>query len=94
VLGNLGLILSNRSQARSLFASLRVRNVAIWLVAGSAVIGLLLALYVPQLQQLFKFQRLDLPELAVCVAAAALGIGWFEVFKVLQGATRSGDKGS
>jgi Ca2+-transporting ATPase len=84
VLGNIGLILSNRSQSRSLFATLRTPNLAIWLVAGGAVTGLLLALYVPALAGLFKFRALSAQELAVSAAAAALGIGWFEALKVLR----------
>jgi len=84
VLGNIGLILSNRSQSRSLFATLRTPNLAIWLVAGGAVTGLVLALYVPSLAGLFKFRALSAQELAASAAAAALGIGWFEVLKVLR----------
>jgi Ca2+-transporting ATPase len=84
VLGNIGLILSNRSQSRSLFATLRTPNLAIWLVAGGAAAGLALALYVPALAGLFKFRALTVQELAASVAAAALGIAWFEALKVLR----------
>jgi Ca2+-transporting ATPase len=84
VLGNIGLILSNRSQSRSLFATLRSPNPAIWLVTGGAVAGLLLALYVPALAELFKFRALGARELAASVAAAGIGIGWFEALKVLR----------
>jgi Ca2+-transporting ATPase len=84
VLGNIGLILSNRSQSHSLFATLRTPNLAIWLVSGSALVGLLLALYVPALEELFKFRALLPHELAASVAAAGIGIGWFEALKVLR----------
>jgi P-type Ca2+ transporter type 2C len=84
VLGNIGLILSNRSQTRTLFATLRTPNLAIWLVSGSALVGLLLAIYVPALEQLFKFRALLPQDLAACAAAAGIGIGWFEALKALR----------
>jgi len=84
VLGNIGLILSNRSQSRSLFATLRTPNLAIWLVAGGAAAGLVLALYVPALAGLFKFRALTVQELAASLAAAGLGTAWFEALKVLR----------
>ena len=45
VLGNLGLILTNRSQHATLFATLRRPNPALWWIVGGALLGLALALY-------------------------------------------------
>jgi Ca2+-transporting ATPase len=88
VLGNVGLILANRSQRHSLFAMLRIPNTAIWVVAGAAVAGLLAALYVPALQDLFHFAPLAPWQLGASFAAAALGVGWFEALKLWRGFRR------
>jgi len=84
VFGNIALILANRSQRRSVFAMLRTPNKAIWVVAGGATAGLLLALYVPALQDLFHFAPPTPWQLGASLAAAAFGIAWFEVFKLVQ----------
>ncbi len=85
VFGNIGLILSNRSQHRSLLATLRLPNVVIWLVTTGALLGLTLAIYFPLVQRLFKFDMLHPWELLGSLAAALAGIAWFELFKRLRG---------
>jgi len=55
VLANIGLILANRSRTRSLLKTLRTPNAAMWWVAGSAVLFLVLAVFVPPLRGLFRF---------------------------------------
>jgi len=70
VAGNLALILANRSRSGSLWQSLRVPNRTLWWVCGAAFALMLLALYVPWLAGLFKFEPLPLTWLA-----AALGLG-------------------
>ena len=84
VLGNLGLILANRSRSRTIFATLRLPNPALWWVIGGTVAGLMLALYVPFLRELFRFAPLHAGDLLICAAAAALGLLWFEIYKLLQ----------
>jgi P-type Ca2+ transporter type 2C len=81
VLGNLGLILSNRSRSRTIFATLRFPNPALWWVIGGTIAGLMLAMYVPFLRELFKFAPLHANDLLICVAAAVLGLLWFEIYK-------------
>ena len=62
VLANLGLILSNRSQARSIFATLNTPNPALWWITGGALGILALVLAIP----------LPAGTIQVC-AAASLG---------------------
>jgi P-type Ca2+ transporter type 2C len=85
ILANLGLILSNRSWSRTMAATLRMKNTALWWVAGVAVIFLGLVLYVPFLRKLFSFGNLNATDLAICIVAAIISIAWFEIFKVLKG---------
>jgi Ca2+-transporting ATPase len=84
VLANLGLILSNRSWSRTILATLRMKNTALWWVTGVAIIFLGLVLYVPFLRELFSFGTLNAADLVLCIVAAAISIGWFEIFILLK----------
>ncbi len=84
VLANLGLILSNRSWTRTVFSTIRTKNSALWWVVAGAVIFLALVLTVPLLRSLFSFAPLSAIDLLICVVAAAISIGWFEVVKLIR----------
>jgi Ca2+-transporting ATPase len=71
VIANLGLILTNRSRTRSILATLRTPNAALWWVVGGALAFLALTISVPFLRGLFSFGPLHLWEL-VLVAGAGL----------------------
>ncbi len=68
VLGNLALILANRSASRGLLATLAIPNRALWIVVGSALAALLAVLLVPWLSSLFRFQWPGAGPLAACLA--------------------------
>lgn len=74
VIANLGLILSNRSWTRSVAATLRTPNPALWWVIGGALIFLALALAVPLLRDLFSFGPLHLPDLAMIAVAGLISL--------------------
>jgi P-type Ca2+ transporter type 2C len=84
VLGNLGLILANRSRTRSLFSTLRFPNRALYWIIGGTLAGLLITLYVPYLNRLFRFAPLDAGSLALCLGAASAGLLWYELYKALR----------
>ena len=84
VIGNLGLILANRSWSGSLLASLRTPNPALWWVVGGTLGFLAFVLYVPGLRELFGFTYLHLNDVLLAFAAGATGIGGFELFKWMQ----------
>jgi Ca2+-transporting ATPase len=88
VLGNLGLILANRSHSRSLLAMLRTPNTALWWIVIWTLIGLALVIYVPSLQVLFRFSPLHPGELLISFVAALTAILWFELFKRLPAASK------
>jgi Ca2+-transporting ATPase len=68
---NVSLILVNRSfHRRSVFATLVRENHALWTVFSIVAVALILVLTVPAVRALFKFGRLNLPEMA-----AVLGVG-------------------
>jgi Ca2+-transporting ATPase len=74
VIANLGLILANRSRTRSLMATLRTPNPAMWWVAGGAFVFLVLAVSVPYLRGLFRFGSGPTWEWAAVLAAGLVSI--------------------
>ncbi len=83
VIGNLSLILVNRSWTRSLYTALWSPNRALWWVQGGALTLLVLVLYLPGLRDLFHFTPLHANDLALCFAAGLASILWFELFKLI-----------
>jgi len=81
IVANLGLILTNRSRTRTILATLRTPNAALWWVLGGATVFLSVVLAVPELREIFKFAPLHASDIAICLAAGALGIVGFEVAK-------------
>jgi Ca2+-transporting ATPase len=82
VFANVALIVANRSWSKTIFAILRTPNPAMWWVAGGSLVFLALVLYVPFLQVLFHFSTLHPGDIALCVGAGAVSLGWFESLKV------------
>lgn len=74
VLGNLGLIFSNRSWTHSILATLRIPNKALWWISGFAVGFLALVLTVPFLRDLFQFAPLHRWEVALIAGAVTMSV--------------------
>ncbi len=81
VVGNLALILSNRSATRSLWATLRTPNTTLWVIVGLALVLLLAALYLPWAVGVLRFAPLPAHELAAACALGLLSALWFEGIK-------------
>ena len=81
VVGNLSLILSNRSATRSLWATLRTPNWTLWGVLGLASALLLAALYIPWALGVLRFAPLPAHELATACGLGVLSVLWFEGIK-------------
>ncbi len=84
VIGNLGLILVNRSWRHTILGTLDRRNPALWWVVGGAFTFLLLALYLPFLREVFHFAPITLWQLALSLAAGLGSVLWFELFKLMR----------
>ncbi len=84
IVANIGLILTNRSRTRTILATLRQPNRALWLVVGGAAVFLVLVLSIPRLRQAFHFAPLHLNDIAICLLAAACSIMAFELAKRWQ----------
>lgn len=81
---NIALILTNVSWSRSIIATLRSPNEAMWFVIGAAFVFLGLAIYVPVLSQLFRFHSLGALEVAVSILAGLSSVLWFEAVKAYR----------
>ncbi len=84
VVGNVALILSNRTGSATLWASLRVPNRTLWGVTGITLCLLALTLYVPWLSKLFFFAPLSVPDLLTAAALGLLSAIWFEAIKLAR----------
>ncbi|HEX7973327.1 MAG TPA: cation-translocating P-type ATPase [Anaerolineales bacterium] len=74
VIADLGLIFANRSRTRSILATLRVPNPALWWVTGGTLLVLALALAVPFLRRLFSFAPLHLWEVGLIAVSGLVSI--------------------
>lgn len=83
VLAGLGLVLSSRSAARSILASLGGRNPALWSVIAITATALLTSVYVPPVAQLFRFVPLDFALAGMALTTAVAATLAFEVVKRL-----------
>jgi Ca2+-transporting ATPase len=81
VLGNLALILVNRSQSLSVREMAAHPNPALWWIVPGTLAALAAAIYVPGAAGIFRFAPLTAAQVAACVLAAALSVGWFEAHK-------------
>ncbi len=84
VIGNLWLILINRSWSSTLLTSIRTPNPALWWVIGGTLGFLAGVLYIPGLRDLFGFAYLHAADGLLAIAAGATGVVWFELFKWLK----------
>ena len=84
VIGNLMLILTNRSWTLPIITTLRTPNRSLgWVVIGAAAL-LVLVVYVPFLQALFRFSPLHILDIAVCIAGGVASLLWFEGWKSVR----------
>ncbi len=74
VLGNLGLIFTNRSWTLSILSTLRIPNKALWWISGFAVGFLVLVLSVPLLRRLFQFGEIHNWEVALIAGAVLTSV--------------------
>jgi Ca2+-transporting ATPase len=86
VIGNLALILVNRSWTLPIWRTFRERRnrTLKWILLGAGAL-LLLVLLVPGLRESFNLGAIGPVDWAVAVVAGFAGVMWFEVYKVIAG---------
>ncbi len=84
IVSNIAIILTNRSWSENIFRIIVTPNKAVLWVIGGAVFFLTLVLNIPFFLNLFQFQRPSLLNIAICIAAGAATILWFEIYKLVM----------
>ena len=84
VIGNLGLILVNRSWRHTILNALNDRNPAYWWVTGSAFVFLALTLILPFLREAFHFEAISAQQFLLCIFAGLASVIWFELYKFFR----------
>jgi len=84
VLGNLGIIMSSRSERLGILETITKKNDALWVVIGTTLLLLLLVVYLPFLQELFKIGELGIRAIGLCLAGALACVIAFEVLKITE----------
>lgn len=74
VIGNLGLIFTNRSWTHSILSTLKIPNAALWWVTGGALGFLAISLAVPWVQNIFSFSPIQPWEMALCLLTGMASI--------------------
>ena len=82
VMCNLGLIFTNRSWTRTIIATLRIPNKALWWVTGGTIFFLTLVFTVPFLNDLFGFGEFHGWELVVILAGTFVSVTIAEIVKL------------
>jgi Ca2+-transporting ATPase len=94
MVANLALIFVNRSWTQTALKTLGQPNGALWWVVGGALVFMPVILYLPLLQELFRFSTLSLLDLGLCLAGGMLSIIWFELFKRIRNSSALGRRQS
>jgi Ca2+-transporting ATPase len=81
VLGNLVLILGNRTHTKHIFHQTKKLNPAMLIITGATLLALTLVLYVPYLSDIFKLSPLSPYHWGLCLFAVCIAIGIIEVVK-------------
>lgn len=84
VIGNLGLIMVNRSWRQSIYVTASQYNPALWCVILGAFVFLLLILSLPILREVFHFAPISALQFLYCVVAGLISVFWFELYKRLR----------
>ncbi|HRZ85365.1 MAG TPA: cation-translocating P-type ATPase [Candidatus Paceibacterota bacterium] len=85
IIGNLGLILSNLSWKESVFSVIKLKNKALIYVFTGALAFLLLTIYVPYLNDIFKFDPLGLKDWGMILLSGIIVVLLFETTEKIVG---------
>ena len=81
VIGNLSLILVNRSWRHPVWRTITTHNPALWWVIGGALAFLSLALTLPLIRQIFHFSPITFQQFMLCTLLGLASVVWFECYK-------------
>lgn len=82
VFSNLFLILANRSLHESMWSRMRIKNSMIYIVFLITISVLLLSIYLPGMNALFRFVPLNFIQFSVAILVAFIGVLFYDMTKV------------
>jgi Ca2+-transporting ATPase len=82
VFSNLALLFATRSRTRTVLATLREPNAALWGITLGALAALAAALYVPAAAAVFRFSPLGASDLLLAAVAGIAGVVWLDLLKL------------
>lgn len=74
VIGNIGMIICNRYWTINIFSIIIIPNKSFWIISIAAISFLSIALFIPIVNELFKFEPLHLWQYVLCLATGILAI--------------------
>ncbi len=74
VLGNIGMIFSNRYWTKNIFSIMRIPNKTLWYITVIALALLLITLHVPSVSELFHFSPLHPWQYVLCLGTGILAV--------------------
>jgi Ca2+-transporting ATPase len=84
VLGNVALILANRSPHATMAETLARGNRALWIVVAVALAALVGTIYLPPAAAVFRFAPPDAATLTAACAAGFASVLWYDAWKLLH----------
>lgn len=82
IFSNILLTLVNRSMSYPFWITIRYRNRLIPMIILISIIFLMLSIYLPTLQNIFRFEALSAKDLFICFVTAMIGVMWVEINKI------------
>jgi len=84
IISNLMIIQTNRSWKSNIFTIIATPNKSVKWIVGGTLIFLAAVIFVPFLQNLFKFATLGWTEILVSAAFGLASVIWFEIYKAVK----------
>lgn len=84
LLANIFLTLANRSFQYTIVKTIFYRNALLWWMIGVSLVLIAVIVWIPIVRKIFELGPLTLRELGVCLLAALVSVGWFEIWKWIK----------
>jgi len=84
ITANIFLTLVNRSFYYSILTTIRYKNNMVLVIIGITIVLTGLLLYINPLSAFFKFEKLSLLDLAVCIGIGSVSVLWYELLKIVN----------
>lgn len=84
IMANIALTLVNRSVYYSIITTIKYKNTMVPMIIAITIIILGLLLYITPLTTFFQFEKLNIAQLATCIATGFISVAWIELVKLVR----------